>query len=193
LLQRNLAYIHGDKQGAPMPQNIEQLKESLPDFAKDIRLNLSAVLQANDSSGLALNQILGVALACSYATRNPAVIEAVQGEGASLTPEEVNAAKAAATIMAMSNIYYRSTYMTGDDEFGKLPAGLRMNVIANPGIDKVTFELYALGVSAINGCSACIAAHNRTAQQHEVSKVGVQHVFRIAAVIFAAAQAESIK
>jgi alkyl hydroperoxide reductase subunit D len=194
LLQRILAYIHGQKDKEPaMPQNIEQLKESLPDFAKDIRLNLSAVLQANDSSGLTQNQILGVALATAYATKNADVIEAVAGEAAALTPEEVNAAKAAATIMAMSNIYYRSTYMTGDDEFGKMPAGLRMNVIGSPGIDKVTFELYALGVSAINGCSACIAAHNRTAQQQEVSKVGVQHVFRIAAVIFAAAQAASIK
>ncbi|MEZ0259592.1 MAG: carboxymuconolactone decarboxylase family protein [Alphaproteobacteria bacterium] len=176
-----------------MPQNIEQLKESLPDFAKDIRLNLSSVLQANDSSGLTQNQIFGVALASAYATRSADVIEAVAGEAAALSPEEVNAAKAAATIMAMSNVYYRSTYMTGDDEFGKLPAGLRMNVIGNPGIDKVTFELYALGVSAINGCSACIAAHNRTAQEHGVSKVGVQHVFRIAAVVFAAAQAAFIQ
>lgn len=175
-----------------MPQNIEQLKESLPDYAKDIRLNLSAVLQENESSGLTQNQVFGVALASAYATRNPDVIAAVAGEAAALSPEEVNAAKAAATIMAMSNIYYRSTYMTGDDEFGKLPAGLRMNVIGNPGIDKVTFELYALGVSAVNGCSACIAAHNRTAQEHGISKVGVQHVFRIAAVIFAAAQANSI-
>jgi alkyl hydroperoxide reductase subunit D len=176
-----------------MPQNIEQLKESLPDYAKDIRLNLSSVVAANDSSGLSQNQVLGVALACAYATRNAEIIEAITGEGSSLSPDEVNAAKAAATIMAMSNIYYRTTYMTGDEEFGKLPAGLRMNVIGSPGIDKVTFELYALGVSAINGCSACIAAHTRTALGHEVSKVGVQHVFRIAAVIFAAAQAAAIK
>ena len=174
-------------------QNIEGLKEALPDFAKDIRLNLSSVLAANDSSGLTQNQVLGVALACAYSTRNQTIVNAVMGDaGGVLTPEEINAAKAASTIMAMSNIYYRSTYMTGDDEIGKLSAGLRMNVIGNPGVDKVTFELYSLGVSAINGCSACISAHTRTALSHDVSKVGVQHTFRIAAVLFAAAQAVSI-
>lgn len=173
--------------------NIGTLKESLPDFAKDIRLNLSSVVQEDGASGLKLNQVYGIALACAYATRNTQVIEAIAGEAADvLSPEEINAAKAAATVMAMSNIYYRSTYMTGDEEFGKMPAGLRMNVIGNPGIEKVDFELYALAVSAINGCSACIAAHNKTVQQHEISKAGVQHVFRIAAVIFAAAQAASI-
>lgn len=174
--------------------SIETLKESLPDFAKDIRLNLSNVLKEDEASGLKANQVFGIALASAYAARNRQVIEAVAGEAAGvLSAEEVNAAKAAATIMAMSNIYYRSTYMTGDEEFGKLPAGLRMNVIGNPGIEKTDFELYALAVSAVNGCSSCISAHNNTVQQHGVSKTGVQHVFRIAAVIFAAAQAASIQ
>lgn len=178
----------------PHVNNIETLKDALPDFAKDIRLNLSAVIKADDvSGGLSLNHVMGVALAAAYATRNRTVIAALEGETASmLSPEEINAAKAAATVMAMSNIYYRSTYMVGDDEIGKLPAGLRMNVIGNPGVDKVTFELYSLGVSAINGCSACLAAHAKGAQAHDVSKVGVQHTLRIAAVLFAAAQAVSI-
>lgn len=175
-----------------MANSIEGLKELLPDFAKDIRLNLSSVIATNESSGLTQNQVLGVALACAYSTRNKTVIDALAGEAAALTPEEVNAAKAAATVMGMSNIYYRSTYMTGDDEFGKLPAGLRMNIIGNPGIEKLTFELYSLGVSAINGCSACISAHSKKAQDEGVSKVGVQHTFRIAAVVFAAAQAVAI-
>jgi len=176
------------------PANLEALRDALPDFAKDIRLNLSAVVKEDPGSALTLNQVHGIALASAYATRNPALVAAIAGEtAATLSPEEVNAAKAAATIMGMSNIYYRSTYMTGDDEIGRLPAGLRMNVIGNPGIDKITFELYALAVSAINGCSACIAAHSKTVQDHGVSKVGVQHSFRIAAVLNAAAQALSIQ
>ncbi len=176
----------------PPPANIDGLRDQLPDYAKDIRLNLSAVIKEDPASGLTLSQVHGIALASAYATRSPRLIAAIAGEAANLSPEEVNAAKAAATIMAMSNIYYRSTYMTGDDEIGRLPAGLRMNVIGNPGIDKITFELYALAVSAINGCSACIAAHNKTVQDHGLSKVAVQHSFRIAAVLNAAAQALSI-
>lgn len=174
------------------PANIEALQEMLPDFAKDIRLNLSSVLKEDPTSGLALNQVLGIALACAYATRNQSVADAVLGESVMLSPEEVQAAKAAATIMAMNNVYYRFVHLSHDEEMGKMPAGLRMNVIVNSGIDKVTFELYSIGVSAINGCGMCIESHVRTVQQHGVSKAGAQHAARIGAVLTAAAQALSI-
>lgn len=169
--------------------NIETLKERLPEFARDIRLNLSSVLQQDEATQLSLNQVLGVALASAYATRHALVVQAVQGAAQGvLTEEEANAARAAATIMAMNNIYYRSTYMAQDEEIGQMPARLRMNVIGNPGVDKTTFELYSLAVSAINGCSACVVSHSTTVQQH-LPKAAVQHVFKIAAVLNAAAQA----
>ncbi len=174
------------------PANVDGLKEILPDFAKDIRLNLSSVIKEDPNSGLTLNQVYGIALASAYATRNRAVIAAVQGEAAVLSPEEVNAAKASATVMAMNNVYYRFIHLVHDDEMSRLPAGLRMNVIGNPGIDKVTFELYSLAVSAINGCGMCMESHAKTVQDHGVSKVGVQHTVRIASVLTAAAQALSI-
>jgi alkyl hydroperoxide reductase subunit D len=177
---------------APAVENLEALKGLLPDFAKDIRLNLSNVIKADEASGLTQNQVLGIALASAYAAKHPAVVAAVQGEAASLSAEEVTAAKAAATIMAMNNVYYRSAHYANDEEIVKLPAGLRMMVIGNPGIDKITFELYALAVSAINGCGACVASHTNSVLQHNLPKIAVQHVFRIAAVITAAAQALTI-
>ena len=174
-------------------QNIEQLREILPDFAKDIRLNLAMVLKEDPESGLSRNQILGIALAAAYATRHPTVIHAMTEEvTAVLSPEEIQAAKAAATIMAMNNVYYRSVHMLKDEEVEKLPPGLRMNVIGSPGIDKTTFELYELAVSAVNGCTGCIRAHARAAGDAGLPKTAVQHVFRIAAVFFATAQAISI-
>lgn len=173
--------------------SIEALRDILPDYAKDIRLNLSSALKEDPNSGLSLAQIYGIALASAYATRNHAVINAVAGDAAQhLGEDEINAAKAAATIMAMNNIYYRSTYMVQDDDIAKLPAGLRMNVIGNPGIDKLTFELYTLAVSAINGCSGCIQAHARAVAHGNLPKAAVTHSFRIAAVLNAAAQALSI-
>jgi alkyl hydroperoxide reductase subunit D len=177
----------------PKASNIEGLKDILPDFAKDIRLNLSAVFREDPSAGLSVSQIYGIALASAYATRNQTVIHAVLGEvSAQLTAEEVNAAKAAATIMAMNNVYYRATHMVGDAELGRLPAGLRMNVIGNPGIDKLTFELYALAVSALNACEMCVQSHTKTVEHGGISKHGVQQTFKIAAVLSAAAQALSI-
>lgn len=172
---------------------IDALKEALPDYAKDIRLNLSNVIKEDPNSGLSLNQVHGIALAAAYTTKNPTVISAVQGEtAATLSPEEVNAAKAASSIMAMNNVYYCSAYMTQDDEFSKMPAGLRMNVIASPGIDKLTFELYSLAVSAINGCGACVQSHASAVQHGNLPKQAVQHTFKIAAVLASAAQAISI-
>lgn len=173
-----------------LPANIDALRDLLPDFAKDIRLNLSSVLKQDPNSGLTLNQVYGIALASAYSTKHPAIIAAVTGEtAATLTAEEVNAAKAAATVMAMNNVYYRFIHLAHDKELSQLPAGLRMNVIASPGIDKVTFELYSLAVSAINGCGLCIESHAAAVQKHEVSKMGVQHCVRISAVVAAAAQA----
>lgn len=174
----------------PAPANIDALRDSLGNFAKDIRLNLGTVLKTDPNSGLSNNQVWGIALASAYATRHPAVIAAVAGEAANiLTPEETNAAKAAASVMAMNNVYYRFIHLAHDAELSQLPAGLRMNVIGAPGIDKITFELYSLAVSAINGCGLCIESHNAAVQKHEVSKQGVQHCVRIAAVVAAAAQA----
>lgn len=172
------------------PENLEALKGALPDFAKDIRLNISAVMKEDPNSGLSLAQVYGIALASAYATKNHGVIEAVTGEAQSvLSAEEIHAAKAAATIMGMNNVYYRFIHLAHDDELSQMPAGLRMNVIGNPGIDKTTFELYSLAVSAINGCGLCIESHAKHVQDHGVSKAGVQHSVRIAAVLAAAAQA----
>lgn len=173
--------------------NITALKDLLPDYAKDIRLNLSSILKEDPNSGLTLAQVQGIALASAYATRHRDVISAVKGEATELSGEEVNAARAAATVMAMNNVYYRFIHLAKDPELGQMPAGLRMNVIANPGVDKVLFELYSLAVSAINGCGLCIESHSKAVLHGDVSKAGLQHCVKIAAVINAAAQGLSIE
>lgn len=175
-----------------MMMMMELLKDRLGDYAKDVKLNIGNVLSTDGAPDLTQNQIYGIALASAYATRNAAVVEAVQGEAVSLSAEEVQAAKAAATIMAMNNIYYRFNHLVSDKEFGKLPAKLRMNVIGNPGIAKVDFELYSLAISSINGCGMCMDAHVAEVVKAGVSKLGVQSVIRIAAVVNAVAQAQSI-
>lgn len=168
--------------------SIEQLKDSLGDHAKDIRLNLGSVLSQDGAPELTINQIMGIALASAYSTKNAAVIGAVKAESSSiLSPEEIAAAKSAATIMAMNNVYYRFVHLVSDKEYGKLPAKLRMNVIGSPGIAKVDFELYSLAVSAINGCGMCMEAHVHEVEKGGVSKLGVQSAIRIASVINAAA------
>jgi alkyl hydroperoxide reductase subunit D len=174
--------------------SIEALKDQWGDYAKDIRLNIGTVLTTDGAPDLSASQIFGIALASAYATRDMAVIEAVRAEAGDALPEaERHAAKSAATIMAMNNIYYRFTHLVSDKDYAKLPAKLRMNVIGNPGIAKVDFELYSLAVSAINGCGMCMDAHVHEVTKAGMTKIGVQSAIRIASVVNAAAQANAIK
>jgi alkyl hydroperoxide reductase subunit D len=62
-------------------------------------------------------------------------------------------------------------------------AGLRMNVIGNPGVDKVDFELWSFAVSAINGCGMCLDSHEQVLRKADVSREVVQEAFKIASVI----------
>ena len=164
--------------------SIENIKNAIPDYAKDIKLNLSSL--ANEET-LNAQQFWGTALASALACGNAFVISEIQDEAAqSISPEALAAAKAAASIMAMNNVYYKFTGFMGED-YRTMPAKLRMNVIANPGVDKADFELWSLAVSAINGCAFCVKAHEKQITDHGMSKEMVQTAIRIAAVIHAAA------
>lgn len=173
--------------------NTDDIKNLVPDFAKDIRLNLSTVLKDSGSPGLNEKQIAMLALATAYAARNAKLTGAVE-EAAfdTLSDVEIAAARGAASIMGMNNVYYRFLHLVENEEYSKLPAKLRMNVIGSPGIDKVDFELLSLAVSAINGCGACVASHERVVRKHEMSAEAVQSAVRIAAVMHAAAVAIEI-
>lgn len=170
--------------------SIDALKETLGDYAKDIRVNLGKVLSEDGAPGLTQGQIYATALACAHATRDANLIAAMTAETTGkLSAEEMLAAKSAATIMAMNNVYYRFVHLAADDEMKKLPANLRMQVIANPGVPKVDFEIYCLAVSAINGCGMCMESHVHEVTKAGVSKQGAQSAIRIAAVLNATAQA----
>jgi len=160
------------------------------DYAKDIKLNLGAVLRDDPESKLSKNQIYAIALSCAYAVKDHNIINYIFAQsGDILTEAEVKAAQTAATIMAMNNVYYRFVHVVSDEDFGNLPAKLRMNAMANPTIDKIDFELYSLAVSAINGCGLCIDSHVKQIVAGGVNKPTIQHAIRIASVINATAQA----
>lgn len=173
---------------------LEDLRQEMPAYAKDTKLNLGRVLAADGVDGLSPKQTFSIALASAFATRRPEVMDAVSDAGAAvLADEDIEAAKAAATVMGMNNVYYRFIHLVSDDEYGRMPANLRMNIIGDPGIDKVTFELMCLAVSAINGCGMCIDSHVGEVTKGGVSRQGVQSCIRIAAVLSAAAQALAIE
>jgi lipoyl-dependent peroxiredoxin subunit D len=169
---------------AERPMSIDALKEAIPDYAKDVRVNISNVLT---SPHLTLQQLWGTALASALACGNGTVIRHIEA-AAQLDETAKTATYAAASIMAMNNIYYRFSHLVSAPEYAQLPAGLRMTVIGNPGVDKVDFELWALAVSAITGCGMCIDSHERVLRDKGMGVEAIQAAIKIAAVIHAAAR-----
>ncbi|MGW3243066.1 alkyl hydroperoxide reductase [Streptomyces sp. NPDC001070] len=164
---------------------LDELKSALPDYAKDLKLNLGSVIGNSD---LPQQQLWGTVLATAVASRSAIVLRALEPEAReNLTPEAYEAAKAAAAIMAMNNVYYRTRHLLSDPEYGNLRAGLRMNVIGNPGVEKTDFELWSLAVSAINGCGTCLDSHEQVLRKAGVERETVQEAFKIAAVVQAVA------
>jgi alkyl hydroperoxide reductase subunit D len=165
--------------------SIDALKAKLPDYAKDLKLNLGGVF---NSTNLNAQQVWGTAVASALASRNHDVIRAIVADaGQHLSESAMTAAKSAAAVMGMNNIYYRFVHLSGTPDFKQMPARLRMQVIGNPGVDKLDFELWSLAVSAVNGCGMCIEAHEHEVLSKGATKEGVQDVVRIAAVIHAVA------
>ena len=165
--------------------SLKEFAESLPDYAKDLRLNLSSLLS---DQLLGDNRKYGLLLACSHGTGHKPLVEAAEAEVlGKLDEAHANAARAAAAVMAMNNVYYRFVHLASNPVYGTLPAKLRMNVIGAPGIDKADFELFSLAVSAQNGCGLCIDSHEKVLSQHGVKAETVQAAARIAAVMKAVA------
>jgi len=166
--------------------SIDALRDLMPAYAKDISLNLSSL--ANETL-LNDQQKWGCFLASAHAVGVAPVVRAIEAQAASvLSPEAMSAAKSAAAIMGMNNIYYRSLHLMKNQEYTTLPARLRMNVIANPGVAKVDFELWSTAVSAINGCGACLDAHEGELRKHGVANTQIQAALRIGAVVHAASR-----
>ena len=166
--------------------SIESLKNAVPGYAKDLKLNLGSLAR---STNLDEQKKWGTFLACAAATGSATVLREISEEaGDYLSEEAYAAALAAAAVMGMNNVFYSAKGNMGDD-FANERAGLRMNVIANPGVDKADFDLWSFAVSAIGHCEFCTAAHAEDCLKAGISKEGVMDALRIAATTAGLARA----
>jgi len=163
---------------------LDQLIDGLPSHAKDLKLNYSSLVRQNTE--LTPQQLWGTVVASAIATRNPDLTAAALEEGAKqLSPQAMEAAKAAASVMGMNNIYYRFLHLTSNEKYSTMPARLRMNVMRSHGVDHNDFELWSLAVSAINGCGKCIDSHEKVVREKGVTEETILAVVRVASVIHA--------
>lgn len=161
---------------------MDALRDALPAYARDLGLNLAAL--ANEAA-LTDQQKWGAFVASAHAVGVPAVVKAVEAAAAEagLSEDAKTAAKTAAAIMAMNNVYFRAIHLMRNAEYRALPARLRMNVLTHPGVDRADFELWALAVSAINGCGACLDSHEAELKRRGAGAPAIQAALRIASVV----------
>lgn len=165
--------------------NLPEIAESLPAYARDLKLNLQNVLAQSE---LSQQQTWTIAAACALACRNETLSHAILAEAAAkIEPQQLESAKAASAIMGLNNIYYRFRHMLDKEEYANIPARLRMQVIRNHGGDPADFELACLAVSAIHGCQACIRSHEAVVREKGVTAEAVVAGVRIAATLHAVA------
>jgi alkyl hydroperoxide reductase subunit D len=160
---------------------METLLSSIPDYAKDLKLNLSAVLKQAE---LTEQQTWGTAVAVAIASRNADLTRVILTEArARLSPEALSAAKSASAIMGMNNIHYRFHHLSGNDAYASIPARLRMQAIRTHGSDPVDFELWCTAASAINGCGTCVASHEKVLRDKGMKEETILAAIRIASVV----------
>lgn len=165
--------------------SLDALKSELPEYAKDLKLNLSSLAR---ETVLDDQKKWGSFLAAAHAVGESKTLRAVEAMVESeLSAEAQSAARTASALMGMNNVYYRFVHLAKNAEYQTLPAKLRMNALANPGVDKADFELWSLVVSAINGCGLCIDSHEAELRKHGLTGVEIQAAVRIGATINAIA------
>lgn len=164
---------------------LDTLLEQIPDYAKDLKLNLSSALRVTELSEV---QKWGAVVASLVALRCDKLSEELLPEASEkLSEGELRAAKIAGSLMGMNNVYYRFGHLSSNAKYLQLPAKLRMNAMQNLGVEKSDFELWSLVVSAINACGLCIDSHEKVLREHGFSEEQVLAAVRLGAVLNALA------
>ena len=167
--------------------NLETLLDSVPGYAKDLKLNFSTVV--GQQTDLTAEQAWGTVIASAYASGNAELLRAVIEEGSQkVSTQVIDAAKGAASIMGMNNIYYRFLHLTSNEKYRTMLARLRMNIMRQHGVEHVDFELWCTAVSAINGCGACVDSHEKTLRDKGLEEEKILAAVRIASVVHALAK-----
>jgi alkyl hydroperoxide reductase subunit D len=164
---------------------LDLVRDAIPDPARDLKLNLQSVMA---ETSLTPAQRWGVAVTAAVTSRNARLRAAVLDDARdAVAGAVVDDALAAAALMGMNNVYYRFRHLIDKPEYKEKPARLRMNRLAKPAANKVDFELFALAASAINGCGACMQAHEKVVLAGGLTEDQVHDAIRLASIVNGAA------
>jgi lipoyl-dependent peroxiredoxin subunit D len=163
---------------------LDELIDTLPATAKDLKLNFSSLVRNN--SELNAQQLWGTVVATTIATRSASLTAAVLATAPThLSAQAFDAAKTVAAIMGMNNIWYRFHHLSSNAKYATMPARLRMSGLRGHGVEDADVELWALAVSAINGCAKCVDAHENVVREKGMTEETVAAAIRVTSVIHA--------
>ena len=161
--------------------NISDTLNTFPEYAKDVKLNYSKILNENIlDEGKLYGIILVSGLATKLSTMKTAALEEVKGHIDDAYIEDVYGAY---SVMSMNAIYYRFTHLATGYNYGSMPANLRMQYLTKHTVGKSDFEMMCLAVAVIEGCGKCINAHEVVLRENDISNLNIQTTARIASII----------
>ena len=182
--QMNYAHVIDQLEETPFRvfnMNIKELINTFPDYAKDIKLNYSKILNEDI---LNKKQLYGIILISSFTTQLNSLKDAALEETKEFIDEELmEDVYGAYSIMSMNAIYYRFTHLSAENDYFTMPANLRMQYLSKYKIDKSDFEMLCLAVAIIIGCGKCINAHESILRENNISKLHIQTVARVASIV----------
>ena len=165
--------------------NVSEVISNFPDYAKDIKLNYSKIINEGIFEKNLLYSIIYVSVLTTKANN---LLEAVKEESKEyLTNDEIEDIYGAYSVMSMNAIYYRFTHLATEFDYFSLPANLRMQYLTRTKMQKSEFEMLCLAVAVIIGCGKCINAHEQVLRNDNISNQKIQTVARIASVVNAVA------
>ncbi|WHQ46418.1 MAG: carboxymuconolactone decarboxylase family protein [Candidatus Midichloria sp.] len=167
--------------------------KKLPDYAADIKGNLVSIFEEKKVA-LDQKQLYGVSLAIAYSLKHEQLLNGIRAE-AKLYLEDVdaNACKIAATMMAMTNTYYKFVERAEDPDYKNMESELNMLSLSSTEVAKEEMDLYCLGVSILNACNYCISVHSKRVLTTGLSKEAIRDIAKIASVLQAAVNALEIE
>ena len=163
---------------------IDALRARIPEHSADLEHNLVKVLSR---SRLSPARVWGCAITAAITCRSRPLTEAAiaDARAAGVGQPTIEDARAAASLMAMTNTYYGFEHLLGDaaSDYRSLPAALRMKRSARPAGDRLDYELFALAASVLGGCASCVRTHERALRAGGVEPEAIHDAVRIAATM----------
>lgn len=169
-------------------EKVTELLSTLPEEAKDLRINAKRVLEGESLSG---EQTWGTALAAAYYIRHQGLSAALleDAKAAGVSDGILEDARAAASIMGMNTIYYRFRHLMQSESYNQRAANLRMMRMKQVATTAVNFELFSIGPAALAGCEMCLKAHEAAVKKGGLNEENVHDAVRIAAILHGVAVA----